>query len=59
MLCKDTGNATLLGVCSGLARHFGCNPFWVRLVFVIAFLHFGVGVLLYLILALLMPSKCD
>ena len=59
MVCKDKERGTLLGVCSGLARHFGCDPFWVRLVFVIAFLNFGVGVLLYLILGLLMPSKCE
>ena len=59
MLCKDKNRATLAGVCSGIGRHFGCDPFWIRLVFVIAFLHFGIGVLLYIILALLMPSNCD
>jgi phage shock protein PspC (stress-responsive transcriptional regulator) len=48
MLCKDKSRATLAGVCSGIGRHFGCDPFWI-----------GIGVLLYIILALLMPSNCD
>jgi phage shock protein PspC (stress-responsive transcriptional regulator) len=59
MLCKDKSKATLAGVCSGLAKHFGCDPFWIRLIFVIGVLHLGIGVLLYIILALLMPTECD
>lgn len=53
---KDLKNKTLCGVCSGLARSLNINPLWIRLLFVFFFLHLGMGLLLYVILALLMPS---
>jgi len=59
MLCKDKENSVILGVCSGLALYLGCDPFWVRLGFVVGFLNFGIGVLLYIVLGLLMPNKCN
>ena len=52
---RDMGNATLLGDCAGLARGMGIDPLWLRLFFLILFVHFGVGLLVYLLLALLMP----
>lgn len=53
---KDVKNKTLCGVCSGLSRSLDINPLWIRLLFVFFFLHLGMGLLLYVILALLMPS---
>lgn len=47
----------LFGVCSGLGEYFNVDPTLVRAGFVIAFLLFGSGLLLYLILAILMPEK--
>lgn len=47
-------NRVFLGVCSGLADQFKIEPIWLRLAFVLAFLMYGAGVLIYLILALLM-----
>lgn len=51
----DKGNAKLLGVCSGLARTTGWNPFAVRLGVVLAtvFLLGPVAILAYLLTALL------
>ena len=47
------------GVCSGLADRFAIDPLVVRLAFVgLAFLN-GVGVFLYLLLWLVMPSSSD
>ncbi|MBX2897300.1 MAG: PspC domain-containing protein [Cyclobacteriaceae bacterium] len=51
------GDKKLFGVCSGLANYFDLDPTIMRIIFIIAFLFFGTGLLLYLILALVMPDK--
>lgn len=50
----DRERALLLGVCAGVARHLNVDPIFVRLAFFGAFWFFGVGVLAYLLLAILM-----
>ncbi|MFI5135430.1 MAG: PspC domain-containing protein [Chitinophagales bacterium] len=47
----------LFGVCSGLAEYFDIDPTIVRVLFVFAFLAFGSGLLLYIILAIAMPDQ--
>ncbi|MCW5910364.1 MAG: PspC domain-containing protein [Cyclobacteriaceae bacterium] len=51
------GDKKLFGVCSGLADYFDLDPTVMRIVFIVAFLFFGTGLLLYIILALVMPDK--
>lgn len=51
------GEKKLFGVCSGLANYFDIDPTIMRVLFVIAFLMAGTGVLAYLILAVIMPDK--
>lgn len=51
------GNKKLFGVCSGLANYFNLDPTVMRIIFIVAFLFFGTGLLLYLILALVMPDR--
>jgi phage shock protein C len=51
------GEKKLFGVCSGLAEYFEIDPTVIRLLFIYAFLLFGTGLLLYLILAIVMPTK--
>jgi phage shock protein C len=47
----------LFGVCSGLGEYFDVDPTIVRVAFVlIAVLGIGTGVLVYLILAVVMPD---
>ena len=46
----------LFGVCSGLGEYFEVDPTIVRVIFLFAFVVFGAGLLLYLILALVMPN---
>lgn len=55
-LTKDRKNAKLFGVCAGLGNHFGIDPAFVRLGFLLGFLFAGTGVLLYLILAIVLPN---
>ena len=49
-------NGILLGVCGGIAARYGLSPFIVRLIFVILIFPAGIGILPYLVLALLMPK---
>jgi phage shock protein PspC (stress-responsive transcriptional regulator) len=51
------GEKKIFGVCSGLANYFDVDPTLVRILFVVAFLFAGTGLLLYLILFIMMPDK--
>ena len=55
-LTRDTQNKKLAGVCSGLAKYFDMDPTIMRIIFVCCVVFGGFGLLLYLILALIMPS---
>jgi len=50
------GDKKIFGVCSGLANYFDFDPTIVRIIFLIALVCFGSGLLLYLILAIVMPD---
>ena len=51
------GEKKIFGVCSGLANYFDTDPTIMRLLFVIAFFGFGTGLLVYIIMAVIMPDK--
>lgn len=51
------GEKKIFGVCSGLADYFEMDPTVMRLIFLVMLLVFGTGVLLYIILAIVMPEK--
>ena len=51
------GEKKIFGVCSGLANYFDTDPTIVRILFVAAFFGFGMGLLAYIVMALIMPSK--
>jgi phage shock protein PspC (stress-responsive transcriptional regulator) len=51
------GETKIVGVCSGLANYFDVDPTLVRILFVVAFLFAGTGLLLYLVLFIMMPDK--
>ena len=50
-------NKKIFGVCGGLGDYFDMDPTVIRLIFLIAFLIFGTGLLIYLIMALVMPEE--
>ena len=51
------GEKKFFGVCSGLANYFDTDATIMRILFIVAFLGFGVGLLIYLIMAVIMPDK--
>ncbi|PIQ68721.1 MAG: hypothetical protein COV91_02660 [Candidatus Taylorbacteria bacterium CG11_big_fil_rev_8_21_14_0_20_46_11] len=55
-LFRDTENAMVSGVCSGIAAYFGIDPTIVRLVFALSLLFGGAGIIVYIILVLVVPE---
>ncbi len=55
-LYRNPDNRTIGGVCSGLAAYFNTDVTIVRLLFVLAVLLFGSGILLYIVLWISMPE---
>jgi phage shock protein C len=51
------GEKKIFGVCSGLANYFEMDPTVMRLLFVAGFLAFGTGLLLYVVMAIIMPDN--
>ena len=56
-LYRNTKDEKLAGVCSGIAEYFGLDPTIVRLIWAIAVLCAGTGLLLYIVCAFIIPEK--
>jgi phage shock protein PspC (stress-responsive transcriptional regulator) len=54
-LFRDPDDHLLGGVCAGLANYFDIQAIWVRLLFAVAVVFFGTGLLLYAILWIVIP----
>lgn len=50
MMKRDTENGIIGGVCAGMANQFQIDPIWIRLAFLAAFLMWGIGPIIYIIL---------
>jgi phage shock protein C len=55
-LTRSRRNRQLAGVCGGLAEYFGVDPTLIRVAFVLVTIFAGTGLLLYIILALVIPE---
>ncbi len=47
----------LFGVCGGLGEYLDIDPTVIRIAFLVGFFFLGGGLLLYIILAIAMPSE--
>ena len=56
-LYRSRADRMLFGVCGGLGDYFGVDPTAVRLLFILAAILGGNGLLAYLIVALLVPLE--
>ncbi|MFX5574581.1 PspC domain-containing protein, partial [Acinetobacter baumannii] len=56
-LYRDESDKMLGGVCSGLANYLRVDPTIVRLVFALITFGAGTGILLYILLWIILPSK--
>jgi phage shock protein PspC (stress-responsive transcriptional regulator) len=55
-LYRDTDDAIIAGVASGIARYFDVDPVIVRLAFAVSIFFSGIGILAYIILWLIVPA---
>lgn len=55
-LVKSSSNRVVCGVCGGVGEYFNIDPTFVRLGFVLFTMAGGSGLLLYLIMAIIMPE---
>ena len=55
-LYRDTENAYIGGVSSGLGHYFDIDPLWIRIAWVVLFFGFGTGILIDILLWILMPA---
>ena len=55
-LTKDLNDKKIAGVCSGIARYFDVDPTIVRVIWLIAVLCFGFGVIAYIVCWLILPD---
>ena len=53
---RDPDNRILGGVCSGMSAYWRIDPIILRILFVIAFLGFGTGLIIYIILWVVLPE---
>lgn len=56
-LTKSRTNHMLFGVCGGLGEYFEIDPTLVRLAFAVLTLANGIGMIIYIVLAIIMPSE--
>ncbi len=55
-LCKSVKNKKIAGVCGGLAEYFNIDATLVRLALIVLIIFAGVGLLAYILAAILMPK---
>lgn len=55
-LTKSSTDRVIDGVCGGIAEYFSVDPVMIRLIFIALVFMNGLGVLLYIILAIIMPK---
>ena len=53
---RDPDNRVLGGVCGGMGAYWHIDPVILRIIFVLAFLGFGVGLLIYILLWIVIPE---
>jgi phage shock protein PspC (stress-responsive transcriptional regulator) len=54
-LYRSEKDRKVFGVCGGLGQYFGVDPTIIRIIFVVFTLLEGIGLLLYILLAIFMP----
>lgn len=58
-LFRSSSNSMLFGVCGGIAEYFNIDPTIVRIAFAISTIYYGSSIILYLILAIILPKRGD
>ncbi len=54
---RNRKDKIIAGVCSGLGEYFSIDPVIIRLIWIIAVLLFGTGILAYILAWIVIPKK--
>jgi len=55
-LYRDPDNRVLGGVCGGIGQYFKIDPLIIRIIFLVVVFGFGIGLLIYIILWIVVPE---
>lgn len=58
-LLRDQKRKILGGVCSGLGSYFNVDPLWIRLLFALLAFAYGITLLVYIIMWIVVPGSYD
>ena len=58
-LYKNSQDKKLAGVCQGVAEYFDIDPTIVRIVWFVFSWFYGIGIMLYILMAILLPEKSE
>lgn len=58
-LTKSNKDKKIFGVCGGIANYLDCDPTIIRLIWGGSVVFFGVGVLGYIVAALILPADAE
>jgi phage shock protein PspC (stress-responsive transcriptional regulator) len=58
-LLRDQKRKIIGGVCSGLGNYFNVDPVWIRLLFALLAFAYGVTLLIYIIMWIVVPGSYD
>jgi phage shock protein PspC (stress-responsive transcriptional regulator) len=58
-LMRDEKRKILGGVCSGMANYFNVDPIWIRLIFALTAFAYGVTVLVYIVMWIIVPGSTE
>ena len=58
-LLRDQKRKILGGVCSGIAKYYNIDPVWVRLLFALLALAYGITILVYIIMWIVVPGSFE
>ena len=56
---KNREKKMLCGVCAGLAEYFDIDPTLVRVLWAVVSLGYGIGLLAYIVCAIVFPDKSE
>ena len=59
MVTRSETDRLISGVCAGLAKYVAVDVTWIRIAFILLFMASGLGLFLYLVLAMLIPMEQD
>ena len=56
-LTRSTSDRMIAGVCAGLGEYLNIDPSIIRIIWLVSILIYGVGLLLYLVMWIVLPER--